>query len=571
MISRRDLLALSPLAFASCARSQEAYFGNTRPPQAQRLTLVLEGEPESLDPAIPNGMLDPLILSLFEALTSLHPVTGRPMASLATHYETTADALRYTFFLRGHPAPRGVRLPGTASLPQEYSRGRSEPDPAIRARWSDGRYITAADFVFGWQRLLDPATAAIRAFLLYVVRNGRAVNAGKAPPSSLAVRALDDLTLEVDLEEPASYFLELVSNRITSAVPEHLIRAAGPRWTEPGVMISSGAFKLRSRRPYDSVIIERNPMYYDAAQVALSQITFLVPRENATTVNLYRAGAVSAVQPMLPAILPVLRRKKDFHPQPLYASSFIAMNTTAPPFDDVRVRYAFNMATDKQPVRELLDAGNMPATSVIPPGASYQPARSLPVEVGGREYDVLAFNPEAAREILRATGKPLPARIELFSGNNNTQDLLWAQVLRDQWRQNLGVETDLVLVDFPTWVNTMSNGGYRHVSTAGTSASYLDPVWFLDLFTEHEGYGTHWRDPLYNTMVAEVKRTTEPGLRIQRLMECERRLLRAMPVMPQDYWVNGLLVKPYVRGLGNNLLDREPLKYVWIDTNWRPS
>ena len=67
-----------------------------------------------------------------------------------------------------------------------------------------------------------------------------------------------------------------------------------------------------------------------------------------------------------------------------------------------------------------------------------------------------------------------------------------------------------------------------------------------------------------------AKRTTDSVLRIQRLMECERRLLRAMPVLPQDYWVNALMVKPYVRGLGNNLLDREPLKYVWIDTNWRP-
>ena len=99
--------------------------------------------------------------------------------------------------------------------------------------------------------------------------------------------------------------------------------------------------------------------------MALNDITFLVPRERATTVNLYRAGAATVVR-LVPAIMPVLRRKKDFRPQPLYASSFIAMNTTAPPFDDVRVRYAMNMATDKRRVPDLLGAGDIPASASSP-------------------------------------------------------------------------------------------------------------------------------------------------------------------------------------------------------------
>jgi oligopeptide transport system substrate-binding protein len=570
MISRREMLTVSPLALASCARSDDPYFGNTRPPETQRLTMVLEGEPESLDPAVPNGMLDPLILSLFEALTSLHPVSGEPMAALATHYEVTADALRYKFYIRGHLHPRGTRLPGTASLPPEYSRSRSEPDIGIRARWSDGRYITATDFVFSWRRVLDPVTASTKSFLLYAVRNGEAIQSGELEPAKLGIRAIDDLTLEVDLEEPTHYFLELVSNRFTCATPEHIIRTEGRRWTNPGTMVSSGPFTLQSRRPYDSIVIGRNPLYYDAAQVTLNQITFLVPRENSTTVNLYRAGEATVMNTMLPSILPALRRKKDFRAQRLYASSFIAMNTSVPPFDDVRVRYALNMATNKQPVRDLLDAGNIPASSVIPPGAGYRPVESLFVEVEGREYDVLAFNPKGAREILRAIGNPLPPRIQFFTSHDAQQDVLWAQVLRDQWRQNLGVETDIVLTDFPTWLAAIVNGTFPQVASSGTSASYMDPVWFLDIFTR-AGYGTRWSDAVYNAMVARAKRTADSDLRTQQLMECERRLLRAMPVLPQDHWVNAVMVKPYVRGLGNNLLDREPLKYVWIDTNWRPS
>ena len=567
MISRRQLLAASPLALAGCSRPDYPYFGNTQPPRTQSLTMVLEGEPESIDPAVPDGMLDPLILSLFEGLTSLHPVSGEPMAALATHYEVSADALRYRFYLRGHPAPHGTRLPGTGVLPAEYSRGRSEPDSARRACWSDGSFITACDFVYSWRRVLEPATAATRAFLLHALRNGEAVNAGRLEPEKLGVRAIDDLTLEVDLEEPTHYFLELVSNRVTCPTPEHIIRSAGRRWTDPRSMVCSGPFKLRSRLPYDSIVVERNPLYYDAGQVALSEITFLVPRERATVVNLYRAGAATVVQSLIPTILPVLRRKKDFRAQRMYASSFLAMNTTAPPFDDVRVRYAMNMATNKQRVADLFGAGNIPASSVIPPGVGYQPATSLFVSIGRREYDVLAFDPEGAREILRTIARPLPARIEYFTGND-TESVLWAQVLRDQWRQNLGIETDIVVADFPTWLGAVVNGTYRQLASSGTSASYVDPIWFLDIFTNRAGYGTHWSDAAYKALVIAAKRTPDPELRIQRLMECERRLLRAMPVLPQDYWVNAMMVKPYVRGLGNNLLDREPLKYVWIDRNW---
>ncbi len=109
------------------------------------------------------------------------------------------------------------------------------------------------------------------------------------------------------------------------------------------------------------------------------------------------------------------------------------------------------------------------------------------------------------------------------------------------------------------------------MATSGTSGSYVDPVSILDLFTNLDGYGTHWNDPRYTAMLAEAKATADHALRLARLAQCERRLLEGMPILPMSYWVNAELVKPFVRGFGANLLDRQQLKYVWIDTNWRPS
>ncbi len=386
------------------------------------------------DPPCPSFSTAYRILRYWSAETAAS--TGEAMAGLATHYEVDGDGLRYTFYLRGHPHPRGTPLPNTRDLPAEYSRGRTSAPDSVAARWSDGRVITAHDFVYAWRRALEPATGAPVSFLLYPVRNARDVSAGKANPSRLGVQAVDDSTVQVDLEHPAPYFLEVASSRVSCAVPQHAITSEGQRWTEPGRMVSSGAFRLHERRPYDSIVLERNPFYYDAGQVALNQLAFLITRDPATAVNLYRAGVATVGTCTIPQILPVLRRKKDFRPHRMYGSDFIAHNTAIPPFDDARVRYALNMATDKRPLENLWGGGNIPASGVVPPSPSYQGPRTLTVEIDGKNYDILSYNPQSARDLLLRIQRTLPDRIEFFT-SNAPDSVIWAQVLNTQWQTNL--------------------------------------------------------------------------------------------------------------------------------------
>ena len=190
MIPRRTLLTAGPIALAACGRAEETYFGKTDPPKTQRLVYLLEVEPGSLDPVLALELQESLILSLFEGLTSLHPVTGEPMAGLATRYDVTPDGLRYTFYLRGHSQQSGRRLPKTEDLPYEYSRGRMGASGSEPAVWSDGERIDAHDFVYSWRRALDPATAANFASLLHHIQNAQQITAGKMPPEKLAICAL---------------------------------------------------------------------------------------------------------------------------------------------------------------------------------------------------------------------------------------------------------------------------------------------------------------------------------------------------------------------------------------------
>jgi hypothetical protein len=159
-------IGIATALMSSDCTTDSPYFGKTTPPSEQRLVYANGDEPESFDPAKYAGGTEMRIINaLFDGLTKFHPTTLEPMAALATHYETNADQSQFTFYLRGHPNPRGIRLPNTDTLSREFevgrikedfARGRSAPLDRIPARWSDGTVITAHDFVYSWRRVVDP-------------------------------------------------------------------------------------------------------------------------------------------------------------------------------------------------------------------------------------------------------------------------------------------------------------------------------------------------------------------------------------------------------------------------------
>ena len=324
-------------------------------PRTARLVHTLAGEPDTLDPPKSSGGYEFYVIpAMFEGLTQYHPRLPKPMAALATHYEASPEQDQFTFYLRGHPAPRGTRLPDAGNLPAEFTRGHKSAPCGIPARWSDGSIITAQDFVYSWQRFLTPETAAPSAYQLYCVRNAEDVNTGKRDPHELGVRALDDFTFQVDLGSPTPFFLGLITVYLFAAVPRQAIEAARQRgsessWTEPQHMVVSGPFVLREWRRYESITAIRNPLYYEASMVGLDELRFMPVSDGTTAVNLYRSGAVATMPGFNfpPLFTTVLGRKKDFHSEPCFGTVAATINTQKPPLNNVLLRYALNMATKK--------------------------------------------------------------------------------------------------------------------------------------------------------------------------------------------------------------------------------
>jgi len=554
-VTRRQALA-APLAFTACGR-HDPYFGKSIPPGRQSLVYEIYSEPSSLDPAANLGSSEAYIMpALLEGLLSEDPLTREPTAGLATHYEVNAALTEFTFFLRGHPSPRGTQL-----------RGSTAPcDPAL---WSDGQRVTADDFVYAWRRMADPAVGGGNSSL-FPLANAEEIAEGKSRPETLGVHADDDFTLRVSLKMPTAHFLRVAGIYYCSAVPRHAIEQYGSAWTEPGRMPSCGPFLLHQWRPYDRLVLRKNPRYYDAHRVRLDEVIFLPIADGATGVSLYKTGSAFAMhgRAVPPLWIPALRGKKDFHSTPANRSLFHVFNTTKPPFDNVLVRYAFQMATNKDEIARFLDGGQTAASTVIPPFGGYQGITKLEVEAGGRFWDVLSYDPEGARALMTIARAARPVFDLTYPNRTRSKEI--AEILQRQWQTNLGALVNLVMVDWNVWGQMLNSVTFHGVSESGGGADYADPNSFFEMFTGRTD-GSGWTDPEFSRLLDYANAEPEPGVRMQKLAAVEERLLRAMPVLPLFFDAYSCLQKPYVRDLPLEAYDRPQFKYAWIDTNWRPS
>jgi ABC-type oligopeptide transport system substrate-binding subunit len=547
---------LGPVTLVSCGR-RELYFGKSTPPRSQTLIYELPGEPNSLDPATALGGAEADVFpALFEPLLSVHPDSMEPAAGLATHYEMDAGRTEITFYLRGHRSPAGSKLFGA-------------PAKSDATLWSDGRPVTADDVVCSWERLVDPVNGSGYASNLSPLANAKEVNFGKAKPETLGVVADGPFTLRVTLKAPAVHFFKLATGEVLAPVPRHAVEKHGNSWTRPGLMPSCGPFLLHEWKPYERIVLRKNPRYHAPSRVHLDEIRFLPVVDGATGVNLYKSGDVYTMhsRAVPPLWIPALRGRRDFHTAPAYRSLFYAFNTTKPPFDNALVRYAFQMATDTQAVARFLQGGQTPARTIIPLFGGYPPIHSLLIEAGGRVWDVLSYDPPAARELLRMANAEGLAVDLTFPDRTRSKEI--AEILQAQWRANLGAQIKLRLVERNVWEQMFMPPSYRGIIESGWAAGDPDPTFIFDLFTSR-GDGSGWVDAGFDQLLDAANSELDPAVRMRKLAACEERLLRAMPVLPLFFDSYCYLEKPWVGGLSRSVSGVPEFKTAWIDTNWRP-
>ena len=392
----------------------------------------------------------------------------------------------------------------------------------------------------------------------------------KVTGEDIGVEAIDDYTVRISLTQPTPYFTGLLAHQFFRFVPRKAIEAHGSQWTEPAHIITCGPFKLKSWHPYNEVVVERDPMYWDAAKVQLDGIRFYVSTDHPTTMNLYRVGEADAVvnHSVPNPWLDVVRPKKDYMDGAEAAITYILMNITQPPMNDLRVRRAFNMAIDKETYSK--------SKRITKPLSAFTPEG---IFVGYPQPKGEGFDPERARQLLGEAGFPVtkdadgifqcekfPVGEVSFNYATHSSNKTLAEFMQAQWKQNLGITVMLRNTDFRTFNQSRSKLEYKGFALMIWGADYMDPATFLNIFLTPGGdNGSGWWDKKYVELIDAGNYAPTPQKRYEFLAQAEKYLLDAQPMIPLETPAVNWVKKPYVKGLYPNPASLFAWKYVYIE------
>lgn len=494
-------------------------------------------DPTDLDPHVATNLAEvDLVSALFEGLVVEDPVDLHPAPGVAARWEVSPDQLTYTFYLR--------------------------PE----AKWSDGKPVTAEDFVASWRRVLTPSLGAENAGMLYVLQGAEAFHKGATKDfATVGVKATDARTLRVTLEHPAIYFLSLLTHAAWLPVPLSTVSAHGDAysrgvpWTRPGRFVGNGAFQLKAWHPNREIVVEKSATYWDAARVRLNGIAFYPIESLDAEERAFRSGQLHVTYVLPYGKVDAYRQNSPqfLRTDPYLNTYFFRLNVRQAPLNNERVRRALALAVDRTAIVEkILRGGQKPATAVTPPGLpGYTPPPGA------------VSNVATARTLLAEAGFPggkgLPPLEMLY--NTSANHRLIAEAVQEMWRRELGVDVRLINQEFKVVLSERRAGRYQ-ILLSDWVGDYLDASTFLDLWRSDNGNNhTGWASREYDALMFAAARTADPVARAADMQKAEALMLAAAPVIPLYYNTHVFLVQPSVKGWNPTLLDHHPYKHVWLE------
>ena len=492
------------------------------------------GEPATLDPHGVTGVWENRpVGELFNGLLT-EDAAARSVPGAAVSWTLSDDGRTYTFKLR----------PG--------------------ATWSDGQPVTAGDFVYAFRRIIDPVRAAKYASILYPIQNAAALNGKKMEGlEKLGVREVAPDTLEITLENPTSYFLDLLTHYTTFPVPKHVVEKHGNDWIKPGNIVSNGPYILKEWTPNTQIVMEKNQKYYDAANVKIEKIIFIPNEDRSATLRQFRANELDWVTDFPSDQIDLIKQSlsKEVRIAPYLGIYYFALNSAKAPLSDLRIRQALSLAVDRTVITDrVLRTGEIPAISFVPPGlANYEPA-TVP---GFTEPQ--ADRDSKALELLRLAGygpdKPLKLSLSYNTSENHRRI---AVAIAAMWKK-LGVDTELANSDVAVHYDTMRQGNYQ-VGRAGWIGDYPDPQNFLFLYQDGNPQNyAKFSSPEFEDLMKQASRTVDPVERGKLYQKAEGLALSSYVNIPIYYYVSKNLVSQKIEGYQDNTKDSHRVR--WMSLN----
>jgi len=578
------------------------------------LTLVNGTEVKSVDPAIVNGSPEGRIVNaIFEGLTRWDPKTLEPISGLAKSWEISADQLTYTFHMR-EEARWSDGLPITAQdflySMRRFLGPRTVAEYAYQAWYIKNAHnyslgssgIESGDKVEIELNLPVDAINTLRGELLHGIlvskekiegtddlefvveidgneQRFRATDDQRAESSptptgarwcrqvlldfrEVGVKVVDPLTLQMTLESPTPFFLNLTGFYPLYPVNQKCVETFGsPQWTKPENIVTSGAYDIQFRRIRDRIRLVKSDTYWNRDQVRLGIVDALAVDSYTTALNLFIAGGVDWIITPPPAAMRIMLQedppRNDLNPAPFLGVYYYMLNTKRKPLNDFRVRKALSLAMNREEITsKLMAAGEIPCLSLVPPGIE-----------GYEAQETFAENVKEAQRLMAEAGFPegkgFP-RLDILYNTSETHQAI-AELIRKQWQQVLGIAIKTRNEEWASCLSSQRNMQYN-ISRRAWIGDYTDPNTFLDMFVSGgEQNNTGFSSADYDRLIVEAGREADPAKRFQLLQQAERILMDELPILPIYFYVSKNMVKPHVRGFYNNIQDVHPLWAMSID------
>ncbi|MFL0582898.1 peptide ABC transporter substrate-binding protein [Solibacillus silvestris] len=498
----------------------------------KELDLLITSEPPSLHPQLASDTTSGAILeNTFEGLTTL--VEGEPVLAAAEDYKLSDDLLTYTFTLRD-------------------------------AQWSNGEKVTAEDFEYAWKWALNPENASEYSTILYPIKGAEEYNNGKGTAEDVAIKAIDEKTLEVTLNAPTPYFLELTAFK--TFYPIHKATAeADPKWyTEADTYVSNGAYNLSTWNHSGDIVLEKSDTYWDTENVDIDTVNIAMVESETTQMTMFDAGEIDFLGAPYGTIsldaIDRLKSEDKLNVSDMSSIYWYKFNTEDTVMQNENIRKALALAIDRQGlISNVVKGEQEPALGIVPNSVE---------GFGDDEGYFKDADFEEAKKYLEAGLKELglanPADLEVkVSYNTSEAHSAIAQFIQQGWSSNLGITVKLDNSEWQVYLDKIGNGDYQ-IGRLGWGADYNDAYTFLEMYNSAENGNnqTGWSNDEYTALLNESITETDPDKRTEKLLEAEAVIMEEMPVAPIYYNTNLNVVSDEVENMVPDALGNINLKYV---------
>ena len=515
----------------------------------QYLNLLLGSDPQTLDPSKVYDVYSTMIhVNTMEALTRLETdKDGKDLIKpgIAESWETSKDGLTWTFKLRD-------------------------------AKWSDGKEVTAEQFVYGITRTLDSKTASPCGYLLFPIKNGEAFNSGKAKIEDVGVKALDKETLEIKLEHPCAYFLNMTYSKIMEPQRKDIIEKSGEKYgSEANTMLYTGPFKISSWVQNSEIKLEKNSEYWDKDKVKLEKVTFKIIKEESARMNELLNCNLDLAGVSSPEWIKKLNDTNKFTVKKGYDTSicYTFFNQKDKYLKNAKIRKALLLAQDREgAVSTLYKNLAEPAYAWVPPTvfvgseefrkkSNYEPINELKKE----NPDPKALLVEGLKEE-NLDPNPENHTLTLLQSGTSSSSKQMAEFDQQNFKSKLGINIKCNFVEWPIFQKRTNEQDYQ-IASQSVSADYNDPITYFDMFMSTAStVPTGWENSEYDELVRKASKISDNEERCELFNEAEKIFIYKDAVVSPTVWrLKNTYVHNYVKEYMAPTFGSIDLKYTYTE------